>query len=114
MYKNQNTFEKRSHESENIIKKYPNRIPVIVEKSKNCKNISDIDKNKYLVPDDMCINQFIYVIRKRLKLSSDKALFVFINDKIVPNTQILSQVYKDEKDEDNFLYINYASENTFG
>ena len=31
MYKQKNTFDKRIKESENILKKYPNRIPVIVE-----------------------------------------------------------------------------------
>ena len=46
MYKKK-IFEKKGG-SENILKKYPNRIPVIVEKSKRCKDI-EIDKTKYLV-----------------------------------------------------------------
>ena len=53
-YKKSKTFEERSSESSNIIQKYPNRIPIIVEKSKGCKLI-DIDKNKYLVPNDMIL-----------------------------------------------------------
>ena len=114
MYKKNNLFEKRCKESENILKKYPNRIPVIVERSEKCKAINDIDKNKFLVPNDLTINQFIYIIRKRLKLSSEKALFVFINDKLVPNSKTLHEIYQDEKEEDAFLYMNYASENTFG
>ena len=114
MYKQKNTFEKRIKESENILKKYPNRIPVIVEKNTICKNINDIDKNKYLVPDELTIGQFIFIIRKRLKLSADKALFIFINSKLIPTHTLMKDVYLNEKDEDNFLYIIYASENTFG
>ena len=114
MYKKNNSLEKRCKESENILKKYPNRIPVIVERSEKCKEINDIDKNKFLVPNDLTMNQFIYVIRKRLKLSSEKALFVFINDKLMPNSRTLYEIYQEEKEEDDFLYMNYASENTFG
>ena len=114
MYKKNNSFEKRCKESENILKKYPNRIPVIVERSEKCKEINNIDKNKFLVPNDLTMNQLIYVVRKRLKLSSEKALFVFINDKLMPNSRTLYEIYQEEKEEDDFLYMNYASENTFG
>jgi len=114
MYKKNNSLEKRCKESENILKKYPNRIPVIVERSEKCKEINNIDKNKFLVPNDLTMNQFIYVVRKRLKLSSEKALFVFINDKLMPNSRTLYEIYQEEKEEDDFLYMNYASENTFG
>ena len=114
MYKKNNSLEKRCKESENILKKYPNRIPVIVERSEKCKEINEIDKNKFLVPNDLTMNQFIYVVRKRLKLSSEKALFVFINDKLMPNSRTLYEIYQEEKEEDDFLYMNYASENTFG
>ena len=113
MYKSK-SLEERIEESTNVIKKYPNRIPVIVEKSDKCKDLKEIDKNKYLVPDDLTFGQFIFVIRKRLKLTPDKALFVFINNKLITTHALMSQVYNDEKEEDNFLYIHYSSENTFG
>ena len=114
MYKKKNPLEKRKQESESILKKYPSRIPVIVEKSNKCKDINEIDKTKYLVPDDLTMGQFLFVIRKRLKMTPEKALFVFINNKLIATHALMSQVYKDEKEEDNFLYIQYSSENTFG
>ena len=46
MYKKNNSLEKRKAESDNILKKYPSRIPVIVEKSKSCKDMLEIDKTK--------------------------------------------------------------------
>ena len=103
----------RITESSKIIEKYPERIPVIVEKSSRSK-VQDIDKNKYLVPDDLTIGQFIFVIRKRLKLTPDKAIFLFINNKLMPSHTLMSKVYENEKDEDNFLYMCYSGENTFG
>jgi GABA(A) receptor-associated protein len=38
------------------------------------------------VPADLTVGQFIYVIRKRVKLDPDKAIFIFVNDTI-PQTR---------------------------
>lgn len=114
-HKIENTFEKRQEESKKIRAKYPDRIPIIVDKlNTNNKDIPDIDKKKYLVPSDLTIGQFQYVIRKRIKLDSQKALFIFINDKIPASSELLKNIFESSKDEDGFLYIGYTGENTFG
>ena len=114
MYKNK-SLEERIEESTNVLKKYPNRIPVIVEKSDKCKELQDIDKNKYLVPEDLTMGQFLYVVRKRIQLDSEQALFCFVNDNTLPTTSsTMANIYNDHKDEDGFLYVTYCSENTFG
>ena len=64
------TLEERELECKKIIKKYPTRIPIICEKSKN-SNAVNLDKNKYLIPDNFSFSQFIYIIRKRLKLQPE-------------------------------------------
>jgi len=112
-YKKSKTFEERLSESSKIIDKYPDRIPIIVEKSKGCK-LKDIDKNKYLVPNDMILSQFIYTIRKRIKLESSQALFFFIDNHVPTNSSPIGELYNLYKDKDGFLYITYTSENTFG
>ena len=56
---------------------------VIVEKATN-STIPDIDKKKYLVPSDLTVGQFVYVIRKRIKLQAVKAIFIFVNNSIPP------------------------------
>jgi len=106
-------LEKRKSESSRIKLKYPNRIPIICEKNRNC-DAPNIDKNKYLVPMDLTVGQFLYVIRKRIKLEPEKALFLFINNTIPATSKLLSSMYKDFQNEDGFLYIVYSSENTFG
>ena len=79
-YKITKTFEERSNESKEIINKYPNRIPLIVEKldNKNDNIIPKIDKNKYLVPDDLTVGQLVYVVRKRIKITPEKAILYFV------------------------------------
>tara|TARA_Y100000389_G_scaffold140468_1_gene138321 strand:+ start:12164 stop:12568 length:405 start_codon:yes stop_codon:yes gene_type:complete len=112
-FKNKHTFENRKKESYNIISKYPHRIPVIVEKQQT-SDVVDIDKNKFLVPCDLTLGQFVYVIRKRMKMPPEKAIFVFINNQIPMQSTLMSTIYDESKDTDGFLYVTYAGENTFG
>ena len=108
------TLEKRQTESKNILSKFPDKIPVIVARSANNENVPDIDKHKFLAPSDITFGQFIYVIRKRVELTPEKALFCFVNKNLIATGQSMSEAYKSYKEEDGFLYITYSGENTFG
>ncbi|XP_042946329.1 autophagy-related protein 8C-like isoform X1 [Carya illinoinensis] len=105
--------ERRVAEAARIREKYPDRVPVIVEKAER-SDIPDIDKKKYLVPADLTIGQFVYVVRKRIKLSAEKAIFVFVKNTLPPTASLMSAIYEENKDEDGFLYMTYSGENTFG
>lgn len=113
-FKKTHTKTQRLAESQRITTQYPDRVPIICEKLPGAKNIPDIDKKKYLAPGVLTIGQFMFVIRKRLKLSAEKALFIFIDNKIPSASQQLSEVYRTNKDLDGFLYVAYSFENTFG
>lgn len=108
-----NIPERRQAESARIREKYPDRIPVIVEKADK-SDVPEIDKKKYLVPADLTVGQFVYVVRKRIKLSPEKAIFVFVNSTLPPTASLMSAIYEENKDEDGFLYMTYSGENTFG
>ncbi|KAL3738859.1 hypothetical protein ACJRO7_020263 [Eucalyptus globulus] len=69
---------------------------------------------RYLVPADLTVGQFVYVIRKRIKLSAEKAIFIFVDNVLPPTGAIMSAIYDEKKDEDGFLYVTYSGENTFG
>ncbi|KAJ3211121.1 ubiquitin-like protein atg8 [Clydaea vesicula] len=101
-FKDENPFEKRKLESERIRQKYPDRIPCLVEKNEK-SDIASVDKNKYLVPSDLTMGQFVYVIRKRINLAPEKAIFILVNDLMPPSSSLISQVYQEHKDEDGFL-----------
>ena len=112
-FKEKFPLKKRTDEAFRIMKKYPDRLPIIVEKDIK-SDIPEIDKKKYLVPSDLTIGQFVYVIRKRIKLDAEKAIFLFINNTLPPTSALLSQVYEQHKNEDGFLYVLFSGENTFG
>ena len=106
------SLKQRLDESKRIIDKYPDKIPIIVET--NDKELPPLLKNKYLVPKDLTFGQFIYVIRGKLNLPPEKALFLFVNNTIPSTSTLIETVYDKQKAKDNFLYISVNSENTFG
>ncbi|ODV81416.1 gamma-aminobutyric acid receptor associated protein [Suhomyces tanzawaensis NRRL Y-17324] len=112
-FKDEHPFEKRKAEATRISERFSDRVPVICEKVEN-SDIPEIDKRKYLVPVDLSVGQFVYVIRKRIKLPSEKAIFIFVNDILPPTAALISTIYEEHKDEDGFLYVLYSGENTFG
>lgn len=112
-FKERYEFSARQKEASRIQVKYPDRVPVIVEKVPT-SDIPQIDKCKYLVPKDLTIGQFVYVLRKRIHLTAEKAIFLFIDNSLPAVSSLISQIYRESKDEDGFLYIQYASESTFG
>lgn len=99
-------------EYQRIMEKYPDRIPVIIKKA--VSNAPDIDRNKYLVPKDITFGSFVYIIRQRLKMKPDQALFIMANNSLVNQTELMSSVYKRYKSSDGSLKLVYTLESTFG
>lgn len=96
-----------------ILEKYPDRVPIYVDKKKG-STLEDIERHKYLVPKEMTLGNFVYVLRKNIKLKPEQALFVFVNNLIISNSELIGSAYEQHKGEDSFLHVIYASENTFG
>lgn len=107
-------LEKRKNTSNKILFKYPDRIPVIVSRFET-KHTPRVEKHKYLVPDHFTFGQLIFEIRKHINVvRPDASLFFFVNSKTISSSLPLNVVYQNEKNDDGFLYVLYATENTFG
>ena len=113
-FRKQVSVEKRKSESARIRAKYPDLVPLICERGGSDTEVPEIDKKKYLVPPDLTMGQFAYVIRKRMKLDAQKAMFLIVDGTMPKGTQLMSQMYAEHKDPDGFLYVVYSGENTFG
>jgi GABA(A) receptor-associated protein len=113
-FQKKHTFQERFEEAHRILQKYPDRIPAICEKSEKAANAPNIDKYKYLLPHDLTVGQFMYVIRKRMALRAEEGIFLFINGFIPPSSAYISEMYPLHKDQDGFIYFTYSSENVFG
>ncbi|RNF12579.1 Atg8-like protein 1 [Trypanosoma conorhini] len=112
-YKKLHTLEHRLSEAAKVREKNPNRLPIICEKVDGSA-IGDLERGKFLVPSDLTVGQFVLVLRKRVTVEADEAIFLFVNGAVPPTTAQMSDLYAQHKDEDGFLYIKYSGEATFG
>lgn len=108
-------LEERVKQFEKVMEAHPNKIPVILEKvNTHSGQIPDIDKNKFLLPRDFTIANFLDVIRKRTNLNKEQALFVYVNGTVPASNAMFGTIYELHKDKDGFLYVVYTGENSFG
>lgn len=113
-FKENNTYEKRVAEVTKITTRWPGRIPVILERAKNSR-LEEFEKSKFLCPNEYTVQQFLSCLRKKIKMSRDKALFVFVNgNELVTGDTPMVQVYESKKDEDGFLYMIYSEQEVLG
>jgi len=112
-FKKQYPLYQRIQESQKVLYNYPDKVPVICEKDRRLQNCG-IKKRKYLVSRDLTIGQFIYIIRNNIQMNSNMGLFLFTNGIIPSSSDTIEYIYNKFKDNDGFLYINYAFESTFG
>lgn len=106
-------MEERTTESNHIRTKYPDRIPIIIQRKPYSK-APPISKYKYLVNNDMTIAQLLYSVRSKMKLEPQQSLFFFIGETIPVSSHSIFHIYHSHKDDDGFLYLTYDTENTFG
>ena len=126
-YKERFSLDQRISESERILSKYTNYIPMIVEID---SKFGEIKKNKFLVPREVSASHLLCSVRAQIKCKKNEALFMFDDNKLICTTTLIGQLYDDyiekqrekhEKDGsrggksfDKFYYIFLQGENTFG
>lgn len=113
-YKQQFSFDTRIRQSSKVLHKYPDRIPIVCEKSRAEMGLPDLDRQKFLVPRSLTFGEFMCIIRQKIRFHSHDAIFLSVNGKILPSQSLIGNVYEDEKDSDGMLYLQYNKENTFG
>lgn len=114
LYQKKHDFETRLKESKRIRDRYPDRIPIIMEKHTSLQSSASMNQTKFLVPEMITISELLYILRKRIKLEPQQALFIFINNMTPSSSDIIKTIYSTHAEEDGFLYITYSTENTFG
>ena len=112
----------RKNESLKMLQRYPDRLPIIVEKASTASpHIKDLEKKKYLVPPKLKVGTFIGFVRQRRKcqhggdvLDQDETIFLYVDNTLVAPKTTMEELYRDHKDDDGFLYMVFSTENTFG
>ena len=115
-YKSTHNLDQRISESQRIVSKYPNYVPVIIDFP---QTITPQPKNKFLCPREVNFSHLICIIRKQLpSIKQSEAIFCFIGNSLVVNSKLVGEIYDEiqekEKSHDKFLYVTVSFENTFG
>jgi hypothetical protein len=101
---------------EELLIKYPNRIPIVLS-SISYKKIGNI---KLIVPFDMTLTQFITILRNKIELKKEEAIYFFVKDTnnksdvIIPTTSSLGPLYNQYKDKSLILNMYFEKEAVFG
>ncbi len=101
-----------SKELEVLQKKYPAHVFVLVKPAVR-SDIPLIDKQKYIVQKSTTVGMFLSILRKRLHLPAEKALFLFVGNNLPTTSATLAELFA-LHGKQGYLEITYAGENTFG
>lgn len=105
-----NPFENRKSIAADILKKYSDKIPVILE----CKGDISLKKYKFIINKSADWSYFLMIIRKFVELKQEEAIFTFVGNTIPAGSETIGNIYNKNKDVDGFLYCMITKENTFG
>lgn len=108
-FKQEYTLEERMVKSARIRTRYPGKIAVICESSSRVERYC---RTKYIVPPDLTIGQFVYILRQIVP-PSNRVLFVYISHILLPTSVTMNAIYSRFADRDGFLYLEFSDETYF-
>ena len=77
-------------------------------------NLPNEDEHHWCSGDETFAS-FLYRFRKHIKLTPEKAIFVFTSNKtLVPSSWLMSAVYLTHRNSNGTLELTYSQENCFG
>lgn len=113
--KQKKNAEERKLEAQRIKKKYASRCPIICEYFRyKDTDQGRLDKNKFLVPMSMTVASFMQIVRRRMKIGAEHALYIFTAIGLPRTSMTIAELYEEAVDEDGFLYMAVRPEKTFG
>ena len=103
-FKDANSFDERKKVADKILRQNPNKIPVICEQFPN-SHLPYYPIIKYQINDNMTVEDFMSLMRKKLQLEPERGIFIFINNTLPQTSTSIKELYDIHKDKDGFLYM---------
>lgn len=95
-----------------ILTKYPDKIPVIIENQKGA------DQHRFLIGNNITLAQFMVVFRKKLQLDPNDAIYMYAKKRksyhLITSSSSFINIYNSYKEDSGLLIMKYAKDNVFG
>jgi hypothetical protein len=106
--------EERQAQSFRLFKRYPDKIPVIIDRAN--RRDPKIGKNKFLVPSSSTCAELLFMLRRHIELEPSQSIFLFHDKSLVNSSMSIQQLrhLSNLQNNDGFTYLFYSVENTFG
>ena len=99
---------------EKVLLRYQKKIPVICQRDLRCKDVPELRRRKYLVPKSLKVMEFLYYLRRMMTVPEYVSIFLYVNNTLPSLNLTMGLLYEEERCNNGFLYIYYATEHTFG
>ena len=116
-YRYKYSFEHIKNETDSIKLKHPTRVPILISILQvDTELYNNVKHHKYMIPKDMSFTEFIQIVRHRINLDKNEALFaIILENNIMPKmSTLVGELYEKYKSNDGYLVIVLTKENTFG
>ena len=108
-------INKRKTLSSQILATHAGRVPVIVERSTDSKNLPIIERKKFLTPAEYTVAKFQQEILNHLPIDEFTSINLYVGKGVMAMPALLMrQLYDIHKDEDGFLYVTYGEHKAMG
>ena len=102
---------KNKEECEKILKMFPKKVPIIMNKDPNYPDNNDISKSKFLFDKTMTIAMLKFYLKKNYLMPELDKFNISVTSEYIPlkDEDLMSNVYNKYSDEnDGFLYLYYS------
>ncbi|CAD5222555.1 unnamed protein product [Bursaphelenchus xylophilus] len=98
-----------------LFRRQPGKVPVVFLPYFAEKNMAQIKPNKFLIDERHPVSYLYAIVRSRLKLKKNEAIFLMVGGtNLVLQSIPISSLYTTMKAANGVLYVTYCSQPTFG
>jgi len=99
--------------AEALQRRYPDTVLIKATRGRGC-TLPALRRSHLMVPKTLTVGHLLHILRNRLAISADVAVFLFVDGVIPPCSQLIGHLDASNREEHDILHIEYASENAFG
>lgn len=109
------TFEQRLTQATKFKSKFPNALPVVLQRDRNSSLPENLNNQLFLAPRTLSAGEFSALIRRKVCLNSSEALMMFVKDSVLVTVDsTIAALYERHSADDGFLYIFCTDHASFG